>query len=59
MAKGRHLIQLGLSSGPRLGAILEACYAAQLAGEFSTLEEGLEYARARWGSGTDHGADPA
>jgi len=59
MVKGRHLIQLGLRSGPRLGAILEACYAAQLAGEFSTLEEGLAYARARWGVGTDHGADPA
>ena len=56
IVKGRHLIQLGLSSGPQLGSILEACYAAQLEGEFSTLEEGLEYARRRWGLGPDGGA---
>jgi tRNA nucleotidyltransferase (CCA-adding enzyme) len=58
IVKGRHLIQLGLSSGPQLGSILEACYAAQLEGEFSTLEEGLEYARQHWGVGPDSGAEP-
>ena len=57
--KGQHLLQLGLSPGPQLGSILEACYAAQLEGEFSTLEGGLDYARAGWGLGTDHDADPA
>jgi tRNA nucleotidyltransferase (CCA-adding enzyme) len=56
IVKGRHLIQLGLSSGPQLGATLEACYAAQLEGAFSTLEEGLEYARRRWGLGPDDDA---
>jgi tRNA nucleotidyltransferase (CCA-adding enzyme) len=59
IVKGRHLLQLGLSPGPQLGSILEACYAAQLEGEFSTLEGGLDYARAGWGLGTDHDADPA
>ncbi len=58
IVKGRHLLQLGLSPGPQLGSILEVCYAAQLEGEFSTLEEGLEYARARWGLGTDRSAEP-
>jgi tRNA nucleotidyltransferase (CCA-adding enzyme) len=55
---GRDLIQLGLSSGPQLGSILEACYAAQLEGTFSTLEEGLEYARRRWGVGSSSGTEP-
>jgi tRNA nucleotidyltransferase (CCA-adding enzyme) len=45
IVKGRHLIQLGMVSGPQLGSLLEACYTAQLEGEFSTLEEGLEFAR--------------
>jgi tRNA nucleotidyltransferase (CCA-adding enzyme) len=58
--KGRHLIQLGLSPGPQFGPILEACYAAQLDGEFSTLEGGLEYARDRCGVvGGKRGAEPA
>jgi tRNA nucleotidyltransferase (CCA-adding enzyme) len=51
IVKGRHLIELGLSPGPHLGPILEACYTAQLDGEFSTLEGGLEYVRRRWGVG--------
>jgi tRNA nucleotidyltransferase (CCA-adding enzyme) len=54
--KGRHLIRLGLGPGPRLGSILKACYAAQLEGEFSTLEGGLDYARRRWGAGSEGGA---
>jgi tRNA nucleotidyltransferase (CCA-adding enzyme) len=59
IVKGRHLLQLGFVSGPRLGSILETCYAAQLEGEFSTLEGGLEYARRRWSPETDRGGDPA
>jgi len=27
------------------GAILKTCYVAQIEGKFSTMEEGLEYAR--------------
>ncbi len=45
IVKGRHLIQLGLRPGRHFGSILDACYAAQLDGEFSTLEAGIEYAR--------------
>jgi tRNA nucleotidyltransferase (CCA-adding enzyme) len=48
IVKGRHLIGLGMSPGPHLGPILEACYTAQLDGDFSTLEEGLDYVRRRW-----------
>jgi len=59
IVKGRHLIQLGLSAGPQFGPILEACYTAQLEGEFSTLEGGLEYARDRCGVvGGKSGAEP-
>jgi tRNA nucleotidyltransferase (CCA-adding enzyme) len=55
---GRHLIPLGVSPGPQLGSILEACYTAQLEGEFSTLEEGLEYAREHLGVDPDRRAEP-
>jgi tRNA nucleotidyltransferase (CCA-adding enzyme) len=58
IVKGRHLIQLGLRSGPQLGPILEACYTAQLEGEFSTLEGGLAYARQHWRVDPDSGAGP-
>ena len=59
IVKGRHLLHLGLRPGPELGSILRDCYAAQLEGEFSTLEEGIEYARRRWGVGSGDGAEPS
>jgi len=34
--KGKHLIKLGLSPGPKFGVILKAAYEAQLDGEFQT-----------------------
>ncbi len=42
---GRHLISLGLEAGPRFGPILEACYQAQLDGEFDSEEAGIAFAR--------------
>jgi tRNA nucleotidyltransferase (CCA-adding enzyme) len=42
---GRHLIELGLTPGPDFGRILGRCYDAQIEGEFSTLEAGIEYAQ--------------
>ncbi len=42
---GRHLIQLGLKPGAQFGPILEACFNAQIEGEFDTLEEGIAYAK--------------
>ncbi len=42
---GRHLIELGLAPGPRFGTILATCYEAQIEGEITTLEEGIEFAR--------------
>jgi tRNA nucleotidyltransferase (CCA-adding enzyme) len=47
IVKGRHLRALGLAPGPELGALLDACYRAQLEGRFASLEEGIEFARAR------------
>ena len=41
---GRHLIQLGLKPGNHFGPILEACFNAQIEGEFDTLEAGIAYA---------------
>lgn len=41
--KGRHLIELGVKPGKKMGEILKEIYDAQLNGEFSNLEEGLEY----------------
>ena len=43
---GRHLIELGLSPGAGFRPILDACYTAQIEGEFATVEGGLDFARA-------------
>jgi tRNA nucleotidyltransferase (CCA-adding enzyme) len=59
IVKGRHLIPLGVSPGPELGSILDDCYTAQLEGEFSTLEGGLEYTRRRWEVGSVGGGEPS
>jgi tRNA nucleotidyltransferase (CCA-adding enzyme) len=47
MIMGRHLLELGVPPGPEMGRLLDDCYEAQLDGLFSTLEEGLTYARAQ------------
>lgn len=45
LVMGRHLLALGLTPGPRIGQVLEACYEAQLDGTFSTMESGIAYAK--------------
>ncbi|MBM4123808.1 MAG: CCA tRNA nucleotidyltransferase [Nitrospira sp.] len=45
LVMGRHLLELGLEPGQRMGAILKACYDAQIDGAYATLEEGLAYAK--------------
>jgi tRNA nucleotidyltransferase (CCA-adding enzyme) len=47
LVMGRHLLELGMLPGPRLGEILDDCYEAQLDGEFTTLDEGLVFARTK------------
>jgi len=42
---GRHLLEMGVPPGPAMGKLLDNCYEAQLDGLFSTLDEGLAYAR--------------
>jgi tRNA nucleotidyltransferase/poly(A) polymerase len=43
---GRHLIEAGLlRPGPKLGELLRRAYQAQIDGVFTTLEEGLDWAR--------------
>ena len=42
---GRHLFQLGVKPGPRMGEILRAVYEKQLDGTVTTLDEGLAFAR--------------
>lgn len=42
---GRHLLELGVAPGPRMGEILKAVYEAQLDGTITTLEEAKERAR--------------
>ncbi len=43
---GRHLLALGMKPGPRVGELLRAIYERQLDGSITTLEEGIEFARA-------------
>jgi tRNA nucleotidyltransferase (CCA-adding enzyme) len=42
---GRHLIDLGVTPGPRMGEILKAVYERQLDGEIATLDDALAVAR--------------
>jgi tRNA nucleotidyltransferase (CCA-adding enzyme) len=43
---GRHVLELGLRPGPRVGEILRQVYEKQLDGEVRTIEEAIEAARA-------------
>jgi len=42
---GRHLLELGVEPGPRMGEITRAVYEMQLDGRVRTLDEGIEEAR--------------
>jgi tRNA nucleotidyltransferase (CCA-adding enzyme) len=42
---GRHLLELGLKPGPRIGEILKAVYEQQLDGRVTTIGEAVELAR--------------
>ena len=42
---GRHLLELGVKPGPRMGEILRAVYERQLDGSVTTVEEGIAAAR--------------
>ena len=43
LVTGRDLIDLGYEPGPAFAKLLKSCYDAQLAGEFTTQSEGLEF----------------
>jgi tRNA nucleotidyltransferase (CCA-adding enzyme) len=43
--QGRHLLELGMAPGPRMGAILDKAYEAQLEGVFADLEAALQWAQ--------------
>ena len=45
IVKGRHLLELGLEPGPRMGEILRRLYEQQLDGHVQTLDEGIARAR--------------
>jgi tRNA nucleotidyltransferase (CCA-adding enzyme) len=42
---GRHLLELGLKPGPRVGEILKAVYEQQLDGSLTTLDEAVAAAQ--------------
>ncbi|MEQ1573798.1 MAG: hypothetical protein ABL993_06080, partial [Vicinamibacterales bacterium] len=45
LLKGRDLLALGMSPGPRVGEVLKAVYERQLDGEIRTIDEGISVAR--------------
>jgi tRNA nucleotidyltransferase (CCA-adding enzyme) len=45
IVKGRHLLALGLTPGPRVGAVLRQIYEKQLDGSITSLEDGIALAR--------------
>jgi tRNA nucleotidyltransferase (CCA-adding enzyme) len=44
---GRHLLDLGVEPGPRMGQLLDAAYEAQLDGAFDTVEKATRWVRSR------------
>jgi tRNA nucleotidyltransferase (CCA-adding enzyme) len=46
LVKGRHLLALGLSPGPRVGEVLREIYERQLDGSLATVEDGIALAKA-------------
>jgi tRNA nucleotidyltransferase (CCA-adding enzyme) len=42
---GRHLLELGMKPGPRMGEILKAVYEQQLDGKVTTLDGAIAVAR--------------
>jgi tRNA nucleotidyltransferase (CCA-adding enzyme) len=46
---GRHLLEMGVAPGPRMGELLDAAYEAQLDGAFDTLEGAREWATRQLG----------
>jgi tRNA nucleotidyltransferase (CCA-adding enzyme) len=47
LVMGRHLIELGMRPGPRMGALLRELFDDQISGAFTTVEEGIEIAKKR------------
>ena len=47
LVMGRHLLELGVKPGPRMGELLAEIYDAQLEGAVTTLDEGIAMARER------------
>ena len=45
LVKGRHLLALGMTPGPRVGEVLKHVYERQLDGSITTTEEGVALAR--------------
>ncbi len=45
IVKGRHLLELGLRPGPRVGVVLRQIYEKQLDGSIASLEDGIALAR--------------
>ena len=41
--QGRHLLEVGMAPGPKLGALLRRAYQAQIDGAFATVDEALEW----------------
>jgi tRNA nucleotidyltransferase (CCA-adding enzyme) len=42
---GRHLLELGMPPGPKMGELLKQAYEKQLDGDLSTTESAIDYAR--------------
>jgi tRNA nucleotidyltransferase (CCA-adding enzyme) len=42
---GRHLLELGMPPGPKMGELLKQAYEKQLDGDLATTESAIDYAR--------------
>jgi len=55
--QGRHLIAMGMTPGPELGATLERAYHAQIDGAFDNVDDGLAWVARHAANTTDWRAD--
>ena len=59
LLQGRHVLNLGLQPGPKVGVLLREVYDLQLNGSVQTLEDALEAARQRIAAGSVLPNDPS
>lgn len=49
LLQGRHLLEMGVAPGPQMGAMIRACFEAQLEGKVQSVEDAIEWVKTQFG----------